>query len=180
MKLDLVQSWLPELEPGFQHGKTAFVWSDGFLTLTADLLDKQVITTASSDGQRLWEYGDVAELFVQRVGEDAYQEYQLSPNGFTLALEYPDLSGVSAVRSGEQKMEDFFSETCFETRAELTPTGWRAHFSIPLSGSPGDRIRVSCCRYDAEEGRFPMISSTSPHPVRDFHRPLEWREITLP
>jgi hypothetical protein len=36
---------------------------------------------------------------------------------------------------------------------------------------------VSCCRYDAGAERPPVISSTSPHPVRDFHRPQDWREF---
>jgi len=179
VELPLTQSWLPEVEPGFQQGHTSFIWRDGILLVSADLNDSNVQTTATSHGQRLWEHGDVAELFVQRIGEDSYREYQLSPNGFTLDLIYPDLSGVAAVRSGERKIEDFFSETNFEARAELLATGWIARFSIPLRGSPGDRIRISCCRYDASEGRAPIISSTSSHTIRDFHRPQEWREFIL-
>jgi len=179
MQLPLTQSWLPEVEQGFQQGHARFFWKDGILEVSADLNDSNVQTTATSHGQRLWEHGDVAELFVQRIGEDYYKEYQLSPNGFTLALSYPDLSGVAAVRSGERKIEDFFSERNFEARAELIATGWMARFSIPLSGSPGDRIRINCCRYDAAEDRAPIISSTSHHTIRDFHRPQEWREFVL-
>ena len=179
LSLSLIQSWLTEPEVGFLPGTATISWADGNLHLWADLPSKEVISSATSHGQRLWEYGDVAELFIQRIGEESYWEYQLSPNGFTLALEYPDLSGVAAVRSGEKKIEDFFTETNFEARAELTATGWTARFSIPLSGSPGDRIRISCCRYDAAEGRAPTISSTSPLTIRDFHRPQEWREFVL-
>jgi len=179
MELFFTQSWLPDSEPGFQPGTASFTWKEGTLDLTVDLEDKNILTKATAHGERLWEHGDVAELFIQKIGEESYREYQLSPNGFTLALSYPDLSGVVAVRSGEQKIEDFFSQTNFEARTELTATGWRAHFLIPLSGSPGDRIRISCCRYDAAEDRAPMISSTSHHTIRDFHRPQEWREFVL-
>jgi hypothetical protein len=153
------------------------------LNLTVDLIDEEVITTATANQQRLWEHGDVVELFVQRIGESGYREYQVSPNGFTLALSYPDLSGVAAVRSGERQIDEFFSEDSsdapFMAQAELTATGWLARFSIPLAGGSGERIRVSCCRYDAGTGGVPIISSTSPHPVRDFHRPQDWREMIL-
>ena len=179
MELPLTQFWLPEIEPGFQPGQAKFLWKDGILEVTANLNDCNVHTTATSHGQRLWEHGDVAELFVQRIGDESYREYQISPNGFTLALAYPDLGGVAGVRSGSHKVEDFFAEAPFRAFAELTPTGWTACFSIPVEGFPGERIRVSCCRYDVAEGRPPIISSTSPHPVRDFHRPQEWREFVL-
>ena len=180
MEFPLTQFWLPAFEPGFQPGQAKFLWKDGILEVSADLNDSHVHTTATSHGQRLWEHGDVAELFIQRIGDESYCEYQLSPNGFTLALAYPDLTCVAAVRSGERQIDEFFSEDSFVARAELTVTGWRARFSIPLEGAPGKRIRVSCCRYDVAEGRPPIISSTSPHRVRDFHRPQEWREFVLP
>jgi hypothetical protein len=183
MVLPLLQSWLPTTEPGFQPGTTNFIWKEGVLNLTVDLIDEEVITTATANQQRLWEHGDVVELFVQRIGESGYREYQVSPNGFTLALSYPDLSGVASVRSGERQIDEFFSgdssDASFMARAELTATGWLARFSIPLAGGSGERIRVSCCRYDAGTGGVPIISSTSPHPVRDFHRPQDWREMIL-
>lgn len=139
-----------------------------------------MITTATANQQRLWEHGDVCELFVQRSSEIGYEEYQVSPNGFTLALKYPDLLGVAAVRSGEQPIDEFFlQDLSIVTTAEFTETGWTACFSIPLIGAAGDRIRVSCCRYDAGAGSSPILSSTSPHPVRDFHRPQDWRELIL-
>ena len=183
LTLPLAQSWLPKSEEGFRPGTADFTWSNERLVLVADLEDDEVVTTASAHQQRLWEHGDVLELFVQRVGESGYREYQVSPNGFTLALSYPDLSGVAAVRSGERQIDEFFSrdpsDASFMAQAELTATGWRARLSIPLSGSPGEGIRVSCCRYDAGAGRSHIISSTSPHPVRDFHRPQDWREMIL-
>ena len=179
MEIPLTQSWLPKSEQGFQQGHARFLWRDGILQVTADFSDTMTQTTATSHGQRLWEYGDVAELFVQKLGEESYREYQLSPNGFTLALAYPDREGVAQVRSGERKIEEFFSELPFNSNAELTAWGWQARFSIPLSGSSGDRIRISCCRYDVTEDRAPIISSTSPHTIRDFHRTQEWREFLL-
>jgi len=176
-RLSLSQSWLPEPEKGFQPGFAEVSWRQGFLHLRAEMTDKEVITTASSHGERLWEHGDVLELFVQRFGDTGYREYQIAPNGFTLALRYPDISCVESVRSGERRMEEFLTGEIPKAEVSLTKEGWIVSLSIPLPASPGERFRLSCCRYDAGTGHPPVISSTSPHPVRDFHRPQDWREF---
>jgi hypothetical protein len=177
MNLSLTQSWLTQPEDGFQPGVARIAWEDGVLVVSLDLTDREVMTTASAHQQRLWEYGDVAELFIQKVGELSYDEYQITPNGFTLALHYPDLSGVASIRDGTRIIDDFFSEKPFSATAEKTFSGWIARFMIPLPHGPGGCFRISCCRYDACIGRTPIISSTSPHPKRDFHRPQEWLVI---
>lgn len=177
MELSLTQSWLTEPESGFLPGNARISWTDGKLHLRADLVAEEVITTAAAHGQRLWEHGDVVELFVQRVGEKGYREYQVSPNGFTLALHYPDTDCVVSVRGGQRHMEEFLLEEIPEAEVSLSEKGWSVSLSIPLPALVGERFRVSCCRYDAGTGRPPVISSTSPHLVRDFHRPQDWREF---
>ena len=167
----------PEPEEGFQPGTASITWGNGILYVSIDFTDDDVMTTASAHQQRLWEHGDVAELFVQKVGEIGYDEYQVSPNGFSLGLHYPNISCVASVRSGELDLEEFFSKSSFKATAVITDSGWRADFAIPLPCSPSHRILISCCRYDAAKGRTAIISSTSPHPVRDFHRPQEWHTI---
>lgn len=173
------QSWLPEEEMDFRPGRANFSWSQGHLSLEADLIDEEVSSIATAHQQRLWEQGDVIELFFQREGKDDYYEYQIAPNGFTLALHYPDLSQVMAVRRGERPLEEFFSRELIEAEAEMTPKGWKARLSVPLDAKEGDQMRVSCSRYDYGTGRAPILSSTSPHPIRDFHRPQDWRKMIL-
>lgn len=180
MDLPLLQSWLPEPEPGFLPGTASFTWANGILRLEAVFTGKEPRSRATAHGQRLWELGDVAELFVQRIGEESYREYQVSPNGFTLALRYPDLSGVAAVRSGRARMEDFLCGEIPAVEVAVTPGVWSVSLEISLPASAGERFRVSCCRYDDPDhppGGGPVISSTSAHPVRDFHRPQDWREF---
>lgn len=177
LRLPFSQSWLTKPEPGFKPGFVDLSWQQGMLHLRAELEDEEVITIASAHGQRLWELGDAFELFVQRVGENGYREYQIAPNGFTLTLHYPDTGCVTAVRSGLRPMEEFLLGEIPEAYVSKTTGGWNVSLSIPLSASAGERFRISCCRYDAGTGRAPVISSTSPHPVRDFHRPRDWREF---
>lgn len=172
------QSWLPSPEENFRPGTARISWESGLLQLNAELTDVEVITTATSHQQRLWEHGDVVELFVRSVGARDYFEYQIAPNGFTLSVHYPDISYVSAVRGGYLQMEDFITSAPLEAKAMKTKGGWNVLLTVPIPAHFGDRIAVSCCRYDAGVGRGPVISSTSPHTVCDFHRPQEWREIT--
>ena len=45
---------------------------------------------------------------------------------------------------------------------------------------PGSRWHFSFSRYDYRRGDAePVISSTSPHPVANFHRQEEWGELTF-
>ena len=177
LELPLLQSWLTTPEDGFLPGTAAISWDDGMLHLQADLTDEELITTATNHGQRLWEHGDVAELFIQKQGESGYREYQVSPNGYTLALHYPDITCIADVRSEKKPMEVFLIQEIPVVEVSKTTAGWCLSLRVPLPASPGEIFRVSCCRYDAGTGRPPVISSTSPHPVRDFHRPRDWREF---
>lgn len=177
MELPLLQSWLPAPEPGFLPGMARFSWADGVLRLEAKFTGHANKSRATAHGQRLWELGDVAELFVQKVGEESYHEYQVSPNGFTLALHYLDLTGVAEVRSGSRTLEDFLSGEIPSVESTTTADGWSVSLEVPLPSSPGERFRVSCCRYAYPKENSVIISSTSPHPVRDFHRPQDWREF---
>lgn len=177
MELPLTQAWLPQQEEEFRPGMATFAYSDGRLHLKANLIDEEVNSTATAHGQKLWEHGDVVELFIQKEGEPGYREYQVAPNGFTLSLHYPDITCVAAVRSGERRMEEFVTKEIPSAEVSKTDYGWGVSLSVPLHLSPGEKFRVSCCRYDAGSGRNPVISSTSPHPVRDFHRPQDWREF---
>jgi hypothetical protein len=173
------QAWLSKSELGFRPGVAQIEWDRGQLRLLVEMSDDEVGTTASANQQRLWEHGDVLEFFIQRFGNEDYYEYQISPNSFTLALHYPDTTSVTAMRNGSRTLEEFFTDKPLEARAVMTPTGWNAMLCIPLPARRGDIIRVSCSRYDYGTGRSPILSSTSPHPILDFHRSQDWREIVL-
>jgi hypothetical protein len=179
MELPLLQSWLPAPEPGFLPGMARFSLAHGVLRLEVGFTVHAPTSRATGHGQRLWELGDVAELFVQKVGEESYREYQVSPNGFTLALCYPDLTGVAAVRSGSRTLGDFLTGEIPSVESTTTPEGWSVSLEVPLPASPGERFRVSCCRYSYPKEGSPIISSTSLHPVRDFHRPQDWAEFAV-
>jgi hypothetical protein len=165
------QSWLPEPEPGFHPGSVELTRSTEFLHLHAELKQPFVTTRATANQQRLWELGDVLELFVQRIGAQDYREYQIAPNGIMLALHYPNQAAVSAVRNGERQMEEYLCDFPIEGSAIVTPDGWNATLCIPVSDTP---LRINCGRYDCSFASAPVVSSTAPLNKRDFHRLEEW------
>jgi len=65
MELPLLQIWLPSSEQGSYPEIHNFLWKEGLLTLKAEFIDQEMITTATAHGHRRWEYGDVVELFIQ-------------------------------------------------------------------------------------------------------------------
>jgi hypothetical protein len=182
VKLPLIQHWLPAPEEGFHEGTASFTHDGEFLILQAELIQPHPqASKATGHGQRLWELGDVVELFLQREGETAYREYQVAPNGKTLSLLYPDSTCVAGVRAGTRLMEEFLTDEIPRHEITLGERGWSVRLEIPIEFPVKDRtgegFRVSCCRYEHREGLPPVISSTSPHAVRDFHRPQDWREF---
>jgi hypothetical protein len=166
------QPWLPEPESGFHSGSVDISRNAGVLQLNAALSQPRVGTKANADQQRLWELGDVLELFIQKVGNDDYYEYQIAPNGMMLALHYPNQEAVSAVRNGERRMEEYLCDLPIEGKALVTPDGWSASFRILISG---EQFRVNCGRYDYSSDFAPVVSSTAPLTKRDFHRLEEWK-----
>ena len=59
--------------------------------------------------------------------------------------------------------------------------GW-GYWAFLSRQPPGEKIRVSVCRYDAhrDTNTEPDVASTSNHAECDFHRPDDWPEYTVP
>lgn len=167
----LAQSWRPCLEPLFRPGHVQLAWTPSQLIVEADLADEHVFTTATGDNQRMWELGDVFEMFLQVAGRKEYAELHVTPNGKRLHLQFP----------GGQPVHP----AAFRASAVLTSGGWRVEAGIPpeVVGlerfGPGLELRVSFCRYDATPGEQPVLSSTAHHPIASFHRPAEWPCVVL-
>lgn len=167
----LAQSWRPHTEPLFRPGLVRLAWQPAFLLVVADLVDEEVLTGATADNQRMWELGDVFEMFVKAEGRDDYVELHATPNGRRLHLRFP---GARAA-----------DPAAFHAEASIAPDGWRVTARIPAGVAgldcyrAGLALRASFCRYDAGTGTPPVLSSTSPHPVPSFHRPDEWPRIVL-
>lgn len=174
------QSWRDHPEVGFQADRVHIAALTHDLLIWADLQAPVRDHAATCDHTWLWEQGDVFEVFLQAAGEPGYTEYQLAPNGHILQLAYPkrwdrrgDLSSM------------IHRQPRLRSRIALQPSGWRIFAIVPLpegtafSSPQYGRWRVSFGRYHYRLDGHAVISSTSPHPEPDFHRPQEWTEFTL-
>lgn len=191
--LVFAQTWLAIPHPKFQPGIVRLGVYDDAVWVWAQLQDRAMVTISEPLQQPVFLGGDVFEVFVQVHGSADYQELHVSPANQRLQLHYSDTVSVSEVRArfaandpdplAIARVEYPLFESW--TWIDSNRTRWSVLMRIPLtslipSGSP-DALRISCCRYDRDTaGGDPVISSTSPHPVADFHRPSEWCEVFLP
>ncbi|MBK8975942.1 MAG: hypothetical protein IPM29_08445 [Planctomycetes bacterium] len=169
----LGQAWRDAPEPDLRPAVVRATFRAGALHVEAELVDDDVFNDATAHNQATWELGDVLEVFARRDDSESYVEAHVTPDGIKLHLRFSDFGHCARVRDFAEISVD---PDLVDARAERTPDGWRAWLSVPLEAGPGDVVRVSFCRYDATRGRAePVVSSSSPHPVPAFHRPLEWR-----
>lgn len=167
----LGQPWRAEPEAGFRPTEVRVTFRDRTLHVVAEMVDDEVFNDATAHNQATWELGDVFEIFVRRDDAEAYTEVHVTPDNVRLHLRFSDYGHAARAVGFAGLAAD---PDLVASRAERTSDGWRATAAVPVDAGPGERIRVSFCRYDAARGREPVLSTSSPHPVVAFHRPLEW------
>lgn len=182
----LAQPWSTTGEAGFQHGEIHLAWSPDRLVVTARMDDRDVKTSATASGQKLWMIGDVFEVFAQVEGREDYVELHVSPNNHRMHLKLPRVSWRPSPEAEpltfdqvQVRPEGFISETV------RTPAGWSVRMEIPApvmgleEFRAGDRLRVSFCRYDYNGDREPVLSTTANHRKIAFHQPGDWTPVVL-
>ncbi len=186
LRLPLARSWSDAVEPAFRPGEVHLIWTFEALLVDAVLVDDCVFTQAENDNDRLWELGDLFEIFVRVDGRAEYTELHVAPGNIRLHLALPGPRGYRTPLGPPVPFEEMLVwPVGFTSSTSRHETGWSARAVIPASilGKqgflPGDRLHVSFCRYDATPGRAPVLSSTTSHPVMDFHRLDEWTRIEL-
>ncbi len=185
-RFDLGQPWAEAVQARFRPAIVHLAWTLGALLVEADLTDDEVYSSSCNDNDRLWEMGDVFEIFTMIEGRRDYEEFHLAPNNCRMHLRLPGVGGRPSPESKPLAFEEMLvSPIGFAGEARRTSLGWRVEASIPAEALrlpafvEGQRLRVSFCRYDASSVGEPVLSTTSPHPVMAFHRPEEWSLIVL-
>jgi len=168
----LGQSWLPQPETDFLQAEVRVGCVANQLLVLATIPDLDISTLVTEPNQRTWELGDVFEIFLKPENETHYRELHVTPKNIRTQF------GFSGVGTPAEILPDGI----FESRVWIESGRWIVLASIPCGVitnrstiQNGERWRFSFCRYDAfQDGRVPVLSSTSPHPVPKFHRPDEW------
>ena len=158
-------------------------WRDSALLVFAELIDGDIFTRARADNQRLWELGDVFEMFFRPTTQESYVELQVAPNNKRLQLRYPDARAVAQARKLGSADHLVIHERAFLslTWVYADDQKWFVFAKIPVktvcerASLPDVEWLFSFSRYDyIRNGNAPVISSTSQHKIADFHRQVEW------
>jgi hypothetical protein len=183
-KIRLGQPW-PGATGVFTRTSVRVTWTSDSVRVSADLEDADVFTSAPGDSCRLWEMGDVFEMFFQAENAGYYVEMHVAPGNQRLHLRIPIAGGPGPQRKDVAPENFFVDPPRFSSRTARTAVGWTVDATVPcceVSGraaiTPGERWLVSFCRYDAwSDSRPPVLSSSSPHAEPNFHRRHEWRSL---
>jgi hypothetical protein len=171
------QPWLPQPDPAFSSGQVTLGLSENELAIRAELSDAHVTQDVFPFNFPAFMQCDAFEIFLGPTDEKAYYELHVTPSNSILQLRF-DGEGE------EQTMEErLVTELLFNSETSLTPEGWSVSARIPLDGlfpTTHPEWLFSFGRYDHTPGQtMPVISSTSPHAVCNFHCREEWRRVRL-
>jgi hypothetical protein len=180
----LGQGWLVAPESNFMPATVHTGWRGNALLVFAELYDADIFTRATGHNQRMWELGDVLEIFLQPEGSESYVELHVTPANWRLQLRIPDAVALSHARAENCFDNLLLPDGVFRSRAWTQPENgmWFVLAEIPAAtvcGASlplaGVRWRFSFSRYDCSRDECePVISSSSPHSQPDFHRREEW------
>jgi Carbohydrate family 9 binding domain-like len=178
------QVWLAAPEKDFSPATVRAAWRGNLLLVFAELEDADIFSRAAAHNQRMWELGDVLEIFLSPENSAGYVEFHVTPNNFRLQLRFPDTATMRKAQAENRFDHLLLPDGVFCSRTWTQPENrrWFALAEIPVAaaGGPdrlleGVRCQFSFSRYDYIRGRNePVISSTSPHAQPNFHRREEW------
>jgi hypothetical protein len=178
------QTWRPEKEPDFAPAQVRTGWRGNSLLVFAELTDTDIYNQATRLNQRIWELGDAFEIFLRPEEQSTYVEFHISPENQRLQLRFPDASWLAELRKTGSIEKVLIQGEAFRSLTWVQPDAgkWFVYAEIPASSVfnqphpiKGSQWHFSFSRYDYTRGRkAPVISSTSPHTVANFHRQEEW------
>ena len=161
-------------------------WAGNEIYFWASLPDDDVFSAATADNQRMWQLGDVFEVFVRDAERENYIELHVTPNGHRLQLAFPTEKTTGELRAGQITFESLIqSRPLFDFLVRMSAGGWEVLGRVPLASFhpdaaalAGRTIQASFCRYDYTRGvEKPALSSTSDYREVNFHRCGEWKSF---
>lgn len=182
------QAWLKEQDPRFRPASVRVAWDGHTLFVYAELEDEDIFNPVVTFNELSYKYGDVFEMFLRPVDQDAYYEFHVTPQNQRFQLRIPS---AEAFRAPKQKpgipADWFINDKVIDSRVRVDeslkrwsvlasiPVGWVAETGLPTKGT---EWLFSFSRYDYTRGvPTPVLSSTSPHTILNFHKQDEWGRL---
>lgn len=179
------QAWRKQLEADFQPTHAHIGWRENALWLYAELDDVDIFNTATQLNQDTYLLGDVLELFLRPVSQQAYYELHVTPNNQQLQLRWPNAHAVYERRG----LSRYYISGMLQsyTNVQNDRHRWRLLAAVPAEIAEsktiekGDVWSFSFCRYDYTHGRRRAVlsSSTSYDPTPNFHNQQNWGKLTF-
>ena len=183
----LQQAWQAEAAANFAPAAVRAGWRHNSFLVYAELTDADIFTQASGLNQRTWELGDAFEIFLRPDGQEAYVEFQVTPNNQRLQLRYANTAALNRARKTGSLADALIPGQAFRSKTWIDDKNscWHVFAEIPAQvvcdsndSLEGNRWHFSFSRYDYTQGvDEPVISSTSPHAEANFHSQKEWGVI---
>ena len=180
------QPWLPVREVGFRPMQVAVRWTADALYVYAQLEDEDIFNPESTFNAPSFICGDVFEMFLRPLGQDAYTEIHVNPVNQKFQLQFPSARHFQENR-GHLPAEWYIWDPQIESRVQVEPDRqvWCVLAEVPFAlvctdrkVQTGDRWLFSFSRYDYTHGQSrPVLSTTSAHGVANFHRQTDWGEL---
>jgi hypothetical protein len=169
------QHWNKIPEPRFQPGFVEFTQTDSDLLIEASLQDHAMNLSRYPLNYPAFLECDAFEAFLGAEGAGHYYEFHVTPSNSILQLRF-EIGGERG-----DLVNHLVQEKLFSSHVLLQDSSWNVELCVPLSAlgfPPSPCLRLSFGRYDySADGGQPVISSTSPHQVCNFHRIEEWQVV---
>ncbi|HPQ80905.1 MAG TPA: hypothetical protein PLZ86_04195 [bacterium] len=190
-EIHLGQFWLQNAEERFMPGAVRLGAMGGALFVFAELVDEEIVSFPAKFNEPAFKSGDAFEMFFSPEGQNAYYEFHVTPSNSLLQLRFPHPGAAREMALlGRDPLSPYkVREPLFKSRTYVDREGgrWSVLAEIPFAsvferiGEGASRLRASFCRYDWALGfKRPVLSSSSPHAVCDFHRIEEWMIFEVP
>ena len=171
------QPWFPQPDPAFAPGQVMLGFSENELFIYAELIDADPMQDVFPLNFPAFMQCDAFEIFLGPADGKDYYEFHVTPSNSILQLYF---DGTDVKKTLEERA---VAKPLFTSKTAIILGGWSVEARIPLKGLfPCDHLEwlLSFGRYDYTPGApSPVISTTSPHAVCDFHRKREWRHVRL-
>ncbi len=201
--VSMKEAWQQELDAGFKPAVVRTGWHGDSLWVYAELEDVSIANPTTRLNE-VYDFpkdlkedqwfdplsstrGDAFEIFLRKSTKEHYLEFHVTPQNHILQLRWKYAGDyMDNVREGGRQLRKRVIEgkqvIATYTRVDEKSQKWFVLAEIPSklldeTGGikPGDEWRFSFCRYDFTTGnKEPVLSSTSPHQERGFHRQQEW------
>lgn len=179
------QAWRDSPQPEFRPAQIRTAWDGTHLFVYAVLDDEDIFNPERRFNEPSFRCGDVFEMFFRPANQEAYFEFHVSPFNQQFQLRIPSAAEMKAARRSPKIPPDWLiPEPTFESQVlvESPKRRWRVVAAIPIRRLEEKGVapewRFSFSRYDYTRGReMPVLSSTSPHPVPDFHLQEDWGSL---